>query len=219
MNKTCFIIAAAGTGKRMKSYGAKSLLALKDGRSLIRKQIDTIKLCQTKPEIITVLGFDIEKIAKTLPLGIRVIENENYNDTGVARSIAMGLRATTASRCIVIYGDILFNKATIEKLPNESCLIIDKSNKAPKSEIGVIMENDHAVHLDFGLPNQWCYIIQLMGKELELFKIISHNHDKRKLSGHEIINEIIDKGGSFKCFEPKKMKIVEIDCTKDLLKC
>jgi len=218
MNNTCVIIVAAGAGKRMKSYGSKSLLQLEDGRTLLRKQLDTIRLSLNKPEIITVLGFDAEKIFKTLPDGIRAVENEHYLNTGVARSILMGLRASTAKKNIIVYGDLLFNKATLKNLPNESCVIIDSTNRMHRNEVGIVLDNNYAVHFDFGLSPKWCSIVQLVGRELELFKSIALSNDKKRLSGHEILNHIIDKGGSFKSYEPKKMKILEIDSNKDLSK-
>lgn len=216
MSNLSIVIPAAGTGKRMRTYGSKSLLQLKDGRTLLRKQLDTIKLSYPKSEIILVLGFDIDRVQKIVPSGIRIIENENYESTNTARSIGIGLRASNSKKNLVIYGDLIFNQPCIENLPNESCLIVDSKKKLNKSEVGITCENGYAIHLDFGLPLKWCSIMLLVGKELDLFKSISLLSDKKKLSSHEIINLIIEQGGLFKCLEPKKMKITEIDSSKDL---
>jgi len=202
----------------MRSYGCKSLLPLSDGRSIIRRQIDTLRLVYKDPEIIVVVGFDSDRLIKTLPEGIRIVENEKFEDTGVGRSIAMGLRATTSDKCLVIYGDLVFNKATFDHIPEHSSVLIDSYKRLPTTEVGVIIENHKVVHFDYGLPNKWCSIVFLCGKELVLFKNLGANADSRRMAGHEILNKIIDRGGEFRSLEPKKMRLVEVDSSKDLTK-
>lgn len=218
MNNLSIIIPVAGIGRRMKSYGSKCLLPLDDGRSILRRQIDTLRLIWKDPEIIVVVGFDSDKVIKTLPAGIRVVENEKYEDTGVGRSISMGLRATTSTKCLVIYGDLVFNKSTFDNLKEESSIIIDTHKRLTSCEVGIIIENNKALHFDYGLPTKWCSIVLLTGKELSLFKSLGSHLDRKKMAGHEVLNAIIDRGGEFSCNEPKKMKIVEVDSTKDLIK-
>ena len=40
--------------------------------------------------------------------------------------------------------------------------------------------------------------------------------EKRKSFPFEIMNEIIDRGGKFMAIEPSKMKLIEIDTSKDI---
>lgn len=218
MNNLAIIIPAAGIGRRMKSYGSKSLLPLSDGRSILRRQIDMLRLIWKDPEIVVIVGFDSDKVIKSLPDGIRVVENEKYEETGVGRSISMGLRATASDKCLIIYGDLVFNKATFDNIENKSTVIIDTQKRLPSSEVGIIIDNHKAIHFDYGLPTKWCSIVLLVGKELALFKSLGSHLDRKKMAGHEVLNAIIDRGGEFICLESKKMRLVEVDSTKDLIK-
>lgn len=228
MNNLSVVIPVAGSGRRMKSYGSKSLLHLSDGRSILRRQIDIFKRLFDKfkllsngeyiADIVVVVGFDADKIYKTLPDCIRIVENENFDSTGVARSISLGIKATISKKVLVVYGDLVFNKEMFETLPDESCIFVDSKGRMNSSEVGIIIDGDNVVHLDYGLKTKWCHSVLLTGKELALFKTITSQQDKRKLSGHEILNLIIEKGGEFKAFEPKKMKLIEVDSNKDLEK-
>lgn len=226
MSELAVIIPVAGSGRRMKSYGSKCLLNLSDGRSILRRQIDIFKKMFDKfnaasngnfaTDIVVVVGFDADKVYKTLPDSVRVVENEHFETTGVGRSISIGLKATISKKVLIVYGDLVFNKEMFESIPNESSVFVDSKGRMASNEVGVIIESNNVVHFDYGLKTKWCHCVVLTGKELALFKTISSQSDKRKLSGHEILNSIIDKGGEFKAIEPKKMKIIEVDSNKDL---
>lgn len=219
MSELAVVIPVAGVGRRMKSYGSKCLLNLSDGRSILRRQIDIFKKIFDKvssTDIVVVVGFDSDKVCKILPDSVRVVENEYFETTGVGRSISIGLKATISRKVLVVYGDLVFNKEMFENIPNESCVFIDSKGRIDSNEVGVIIDSNNVVHFDYGLKTKWCHCVLLTGKELALFKSISSQSDKRKLSGHEILNAIIDKGGEFKAIEPKKMKLIEVDSNKDL---
>ncbi len=58
----------------------------------------------------------------------------------------------------------------------------------------------------------------MTGKELKILKSIflKFKEKDKKMLSFEVINKIIELGGSFECFEQKESKILEIDCIKDL---
>jgi choline kinase len=104
------IIPAAGVGKRMRSYGPKSLIPLNHEETVISRQINLLKkLFLHHSEIIVVVGFESEKIIRNLPKWVKVIENENYATTNVARSIGMALRIASNNNVLIVYGDLVFN--------------------------------------------------------------------------------------------------------------
>jgi len=218
-NDLSVIIPTAGVGRRMRSYGPRALVGLWEGRTIIRRQIDLVRAVYPKSDIIVVVGHEADKVLKTLPSYVRVVENEHFETTGAARSITLGLRATTTKRVLVVYGDLVFNKSTIESVPvNKSSILVDNRNKTNISSIGVTLDGAHAVHFEYGLPTKWCHIVTLVNKELELFKSIGGKKERRKHMSHEIFNEIIERGGDFHWFENKKMLLAEIDSIQDVKK-
>ena len=72
--------------------------------------------------------------------------------------------------------------------------------------------------LSYGLPTKWGQIAFLTGKELKILNNIFYkfNTINKKLLSFELLNEVIMMGGTFKCYEPSDMSIIEIDCIKDL---
>ena len=51
------IIPCAGLGKRMKSYGPKPLIKIKDNKTILDNQLKIIKKFFPNPNIIMVCGF------------------------------------------------------------------------------------------------------------------------------------------------------------------
>ncbi len=212
------IIPSAGIGRRMKSYGCKSLLSIKDKR-LIDIQLEYINSRFIRNEIILITGFDSERLMNYSPEDIIKIENEKYYENNVIRSISMGLRAIKDNRhVLVVLGDVLLNQKALELIDhNESSIII--SNHMSENEVGCNINGKGLLeYMMFDLPNKWGHIIYLTGKELDLFKKNAWSKNKDKKFCFEIINDIVNQGGRIKCIIDNNIKVMDIDTSKDLQK-
>ena len=210
------IIPSAGVGRRMKSYGCKSLLTIRNER-LIDIQIKHIENTFNKYEIILVTGFDSDRLINQSPSNLIKIENEKYYENNVVRSICIGLRATkNSNNVLIIFGDVLFNKDCLQHIDiNKSSIII--SNHMGHNEVGCnINSKGNLEYMMFDLPNKWGHIVYLTGKELILFKKMACNKNVEKKFCFEIINDIVNMGGKFKCITHDNIKIMDIDTSKDL---
>ena len=215
--KYSIIIPSAGMGKRMRSYGPKSLIKITPEKNIVENQIEIINDNFTNHEIILVCGFEADKLMNNTPKNLIKIENENYENTNVVRSIGLGLRAATSENVLVIYGDLVFNEETIKTLkPQCSSLIIDNSSTMKDDEVGCNISNNYVEQMLPDIENKWAQIAFLIGDELEMFKKICWNRDKSHYFGFEAMNEIIEKGGKFKSLSPQGMKITDVDSSKDL---
>ena len=67
------IIPSAGIGKRMKSYGCKSLLNIKNDK-LIDIQLKTINSVIPNKEVILITGFDSDRLMANSPKDIIKIQ-------------------------------------------------------------------------------------------------------------------------------------------------
>ena len=211
------IIPAAGLGSRMKSYGPKPLIKV-GNQSLIRRQIDILRECFYSPEIILVCGYESCKVMDNTPSNIIKVENESYNETNVSRSIAIGLRACTRDKVLIVYGDLFFNQETFKNVNLcSSSLFIEKSGWMTKDEVGCNISNKRAEYLIPDIENKWAQIAYLKGRELDLFSRTVFNRENDKKFGFEIINTCIQMGGRFETITPTNMKITDIDTSKDLL--
>jgi len=215
--KCSIIIPAAGMGRRMRSYGPKSLIKITTQKTIIQNQLEIIKDNFVNHEIILVCGFEAERLMRNTPEDIIKVENESYEDTNVLRSISMGLRASTCDKVMILYGDLVFNPETIKNLKlDSSCLVVDSSHTMNEDEVGCNISNHYVEQMLPDIENKWAQIAFLIGEELSLFKKVAWDKDKSHYFGFEAMNEVIGKGGRFKSVSPSGMKITDVDSSKDL---
>lgn len=212
--KYSIIIPCAGMGKRMKTYGPKSLTPIGNG-TILSHQLKLIYECFNYNEIILVGGYEIEKLKKHVDDRVKLVNNKDYQDTNVLHSIGLGINKAKTDKIVIIYGDLVFNKSCIY-LPfhNESGIVVAQSIK--EEEVGCIYRGNLLESLFFGLPNKWAQISYFTGRELDLLRTIANT--KPDWFGFEAINEIITLGGIFKVFLPKNGQSTDIDSAYDLKK-
>ena len=213
------IIPAAGVGRRMKSYGPKPLIKIGDS-TIIKNQVSLLQTYIPDINIVLVCGFKAERLMNESPDYILKIDNENYKQTNVVRCIGMGLRvAANSSRVMVVYGDLVFNSEAIKHvLLEESCVVVTDQGMG-EEEVGCIMDKRNMLtNLMYDLPYKWGQIALFAHKELQLLKQFCWDEKNSTKFGFEIINQIMDRGGKFKCVYSDDIKIVDIDSSKDIPK-
>ncbi len=211
------IIPTAGSGNRMKCHGPKSLIRV-GKETILTRQLKMIqKYMVYNPQVILIAGFEFDKIMKYTPRDVISIENNDYENTNVVRSIGMGLRATQTECIIILYGDLVFNQYALSfPIINESVIVVDTHNTMSSNEVGCIVYDGYVKNLWYDLPDKWAQIVLLTGQELELAKNLCWDYNNYNSFGFEMLNKIIEKGGKFKAFRPHKMKINDIDSLKDI---
>lgn len=123
--KITAIIAAAGFEKQLLPLiedKPKCLLDIK-GKTILDRQVTALNECNIK-EIALVRGYKKEAI--TLP-NIRYYDNDQYESTGEAFSLFCA-ENELKGRTIILYGDIIFDQAVLEKLlksPADIALVVD----------------------------------------------------------------------------------------------
>ena len=119
------IIAAAGFEKQLLPLiedKPKCLLDIK-GKTILERQVSALNACEIK-NIALVRGYRKEAIA--LP-NIRYYDNDRYEDTGDLWSLFCA-EHEMKGRCVLLYGDIIFDTAVLEKLlksPADIALVVD----------------------------------------------------------------------------------------------
>ncbi len=213
------IIPAAGMGHRMKSYGPKCLLPVNQTSTIIDKIISNVRKSYEFCDIIVVVGFESERIIKTLDRRVRIVENHSYEETNIVESIRLGINNSINDNALIIYGDLIFNINCIQGMTkNGSCVLVDKKNRFDDEEIGVTVVDGMATNFAYGLDSKWCHIAYLEGEEYESFRSLCQDKTKSKMYPFELFNIVMRSGGMLKSFEPKNMNIKEIDSLKDLKK-
>src|SRR5574341_1782575 len=119
------VIAAAGFEKQLLPLiedKPKCLLDIK-GKTILERQVAALNECNIK-EIALVRGYQKEAI--TLP-NIRYYDNDRYEDTGELFSVFCA-ENEMKGRTIILYGDIIFDTAILERLlksPADIAVVVD----------------------------------------------------------------------------------------------
>ena len=138
VNSIGVIIPAAGMGRRMKSYGPKSLIKIGNS-TIIKNQINLLQTYFSPTTIVLVCGFKATVLMNETPDHILKVENERYEYTNVVRSIGIGLRVMgTCPKIIIVYGDLVFNSATLKDIKlTESSIIVTNQEMGEVSNNGL----------------------------------------------------------------------------------
>jgi phosphoenolpyruvate phosphomutase len=102
----------------------KALLDIK-GKSILERQVETLNACNIK-DIAVVRGY--RKDMFTLP-NLRYYDNEHYEKNFDLASLFCA-EAELRGRCLVLYGDILFDRSVLEKLlqsDQDISLVVDRA--------------------------------------------------------------------------------------------
>jgi hypothetical protein len=207
------VIPAAAPGAKTRSFGPKSLFRLGDGQTLVRRQVAAVRAVWPRADVVVVVGYEAERLIKGLPAGVRVVENEHFEQTGAARSVLMGLRATVADRVLVAYGDLAFDEQAVRALDRDaSCVLADRAGRMP---VGLTADRGLVGHFHYGLPTRWGEMVLLTGRELALFKSLAAHPDRRQLLTFEVLNAVIDKGGEFTLVRSRDARLATVASVRD----
>ena len=215
--KLTVIIPAAGMGHRMKSYGPKCLLPLNQQDTIITKIISNVQKIYPFSEIITIIGFEADKVIKVLPKNTRVVENQLYESTNIVESLRLAINNSVYDHVLIVYGDLVFNSPSLKEITHGgSCVIVDSKSRFKDEDVGVTIVDDMATNFSYGLETKWAHIIYLEGEELKIFKNLCLDRRRNKMYPFELFNIILNRGGKIKAVEPKGMIIREINSLRDL---
>lgn len=215
------VIPCAGQSDKIKNHSLpKCLINVSEDRSILQRQIDIYKKVYPNADVVVVGGYGIESIVGHIPRYVRIVENPYFETTGVLRSIALGLMVCNTKSVMITYGDLVFNKETVKGMFTDQSRLITRSIKDTNkyNECGINKGDDGIVNfLAYGLPQNWCQIIYLTGRELDRFRKECYGELGKNRLVSEAINGVISRGGNIYAHSPTKMKLVDVDSTKDLV--
>lgn len=208
-----FIILGAGTGRRMRNYGSKSLLRYKS-KKVIEHQTSCIRSYSKSSDIIFVTGFESDKIVKESP-DCRLIENQLFETTNTVESIRLAVNASLLSNIYLIHGDIIFSRTAIS-IPDRTKAFIgmNSNGKINPGKVGISHQDNKLLSLSYGLTDKWSQITYIPAQYFSTLKS-QVNKASKNLSTYELIN-ILTESFDFYMFENKKNSILEIDSIKDV---
>jgi len=187
-------------GYRMKSYGPISLINL-HGKTLLEKQINTIKSAYQNYEIIICTGFETDKIGNYIrekyPLDdIRMVENQIYLNSNCCESTRLCVNNTLNQRMLIMGGGIEIVPAHLEMLSvNQTSVVVQPQSSDSNFEVGCIIVDGNLSHLTYGVGGHfWTEMIFLHGRDtIDLFQRIVSDSDFKNKFLFEAINNLAEK--------------------------
>jgi choline kinase len=108
------VILAAGMGTRLGRSLPKPLTALRDGRSILRRQLDGLRAALREDlDVTLVVGYKAEHVMAAAPEA-RFVHNPDYARTNTSQSLRRALEASRPGGVLWLNGDVVFDPAIVE---------------------------------------------------------------------------------------------------------
>lgn len=110
------VILAAGMGTRLARPLPKPLTELRDGRSIMKQQLDNLKSAFGETyRVLIVVGYKLEAIIERFPEATFVY-NEYYDQTNTSKSLLKALRAAPDGGVLWLNGDVVFDPEVLARV-------------------------------------------------------------------------------------------------------
>lgn len=140
------VILAAGMGTRLARPLPKPLTELRDGRSIMKQQIDNLKFAFAETyRVMIVVGFKLEAIIERFPEATFVY-NEVYDQTNTSKSLLKALRASGDGGVLWMNGDVVFDPNVLVRVTplmdaGQSFVVVNTS-KVSDEEVKYTLDAD-----------------------------------------------------------------------------
>lgn len=209
------IILSSLSIHRSKTLGAMSMIPI-NNQPIINRQVSAIKTIFPLAEVSVVVGYHATQVINNKPDGVRIIENQLYENTGNAEEMRLALNATLNNRALIINGNVLFDAESLKQLSNHSSCILVNENGNKDSNLGTVNTAGKLEIISYGLKNKWCQLALLEENELSIIKKFVARKDRERYLFHEIVNYAITHGGKINVVKSTTGNIKTIDSPKDL---
>ena len=129
------IILAAGIGSRWGNSDPKPLTKLKNGESILYRQVEYLSEYIGINNIITIVGYKKDLIMESFP-NLLYVYNNFYDTTNTSKSLLAGLHKIENEDIMWLNGDVVFEKELLPKIIqcSQSCMAVN-SNSVGEEEI------------------------------------------------------------------------------------
>ncbi|WP_035857837.1 NTP transferase domain-containing protein [Cryptosporangium arvum] len=219
------VILAAGLGTRLGRPHPKTLTPLRDGKSILRHQLDRIEAAfGGEARVTIVVGFKMNLIMEAAPEALFVY-NEVYDQTNTSKSLLKALRLSAPGGVLWLNGDVVFVDGLLEAVAEQVAagpsFICVNTESVADEEVKYTLDGDGFVK---DLSKQV--------REGALGEAIGINYvaadDKATLIEHldaaddqdyferGVETSIADAGSRFRAVDISRFGVVEVDFDADL---
>ena len=215
------IILAAGIGSRLGTSVPKPMTKLKNGESILYRQVECLSEYIGINNIMAIVGYKKDIIMESFP-NLLYVYNNYYNTTNTSKSLLAGLHKIESDDVMWLNGDVVFEKELLPKIIqcSHSCMAVNTNSvgaeeiKYNVSDDGNIKNVSKSISSALG---EAVGINKIMAADLELFK---SNLEKCNNQDYfeKALEFSIQDGMKIMPVDINEYLCIEIDFQKDLRK-
>jgi choline kinase len=169
------VILAAGIGSRLGNPFPKPLTPLKDGESIMEKQLKNIIQYFDINDVTTVVGFKKDLIMERFP-EVNYVYNPFFDRTNTSKSLLQALKKHRGKSVLWLNGDVVFDEKLLSVLKadiqqNNSFISVNTSSVADE-EVKYTLEDGYVQELSKEVKNglgEAVGINFIASKDLDIF--------------------------------------------------
>ena len=207
------IILAAGIGSRLGNPFPKPLTLLKDGDSIMSKQLKNISKYFDINDVTTVVGFKKDLIMERFP-EVNYVYNPFFDRTNTSKSLLQALKKHRGKSVLWFNGDVVFDEKLLSALKNDiehnNSFIAVNTLSVAEEEVKYTLKNDYVIELSKSVKNG-------LGEAVGINFISSNDLDVfidklEKCDDNDYFEKGLEMGISENGLKIKAVNISQFDC-------
>ena len=150
------IILAAGIGSRLGNPFPKPLTLLKDGKSIMQRQIDNITAYFDVNDITTVVGFKKNLIMEQFP-EVNYVYNPFFDRTNTSKSLLSALKKHRGNSILWFNGDVVFDpqllSLLLDEINNNQSFVSVNTQSVSEEEVKYTLKDGYVLDLSKNVKN------------------------------------------------------------------
>ena len=216
------IILAAGIGSRLGNPFPKPLTPLKDGHTIMERQLKNIKTYFDINDVTTVVGFKKDLIMERFP-EVNYVYNPFFDRTNTSKSLLQALKKHRGKSILWFNGDVVFDAKLLSLLlddieKNNSFISVNTQSVADE-EVKYTLKNGFVEELSKEVKNglgEAVGINFISSNDLDVFINQLENCDENDYFEKGLENAIAKDHLKLKVIDISKYNCIEVDFKEDL---
>lgn len=216
------VILAAGIGSRLGNPFPKPLTLLKDGESIMAKQLKNISKYFDINDITTVVGFKKDLIMERFP-EVNYVYNPFFDRTNTSKSLLQALKKHRGEAVLWFNGDVVFDEKLLSVLLNDiqddnSFIAVNTSSVADE-EVKYTLKNNFVNELSKEVKNglgEAVGINFISSNDLDIFISQLEKCDANDYFEKGLEMAIAENSLKVMAIDISKFNCIEVDFKEDL---
>ena len=216
------VILAAGIGSRLGNPFPKPLTPLKDGESIMAKQLKNISKYFDINDVTTVVGFKKDLIMERFP-EVNYVYNPFFDRTNTSKSLLQALKKHKGESVLWFNGDVVFEdkllSVLLEDIKGNNSFISVNTQSVADEEVKYTLKNEYVYELSKEVKNglgEAVGINFISSKDLNTFITQLENCGDNDYFEKGLELAITENDLKLKAVDISKYNCIEVDFKEDL---